>query len=36
MSAERGDLYATVNVALPKQLTPEQRLHYEELAKLSS
>jgi curved DNA-binding protein len=35
-SAERGDLYATVNVALPKQLTPEQRLHYEELAKLDS
>jgi curved DNA-binding protein len=31
---ERGDLYATVNVSLPRQLTPEQRLHYEELAKL--
>ena len=35
-SEERGDLYATVNVALPKQLTPEQRTHYEELAKLDS
>ncbi len=34
--AERGDLYATVNVTLPKQLTPEQRRHYEELAKLDS
>jgi curved DNA-binding protein len=31
---ERGDLYATVNVTLPRQLTPEQRRHYEELAKL--
>jgi curved DNA-binding protein len=35
-SAERGDLYATVSVTLPKQLTPEQRAHYEELAKLDS
>ena len=35
-SEERGDLYATVNVALPKQLTPDQRGHYEELAKLDS
>jgi len=35
-SSERGDLYATVNVALPKQLSPEQRGHYEELAKLDS
>jgi curved DNA-binding protein len=34
-SAERGDLYATVTVALPKQVTPEQRAHYEELAKLN-
>ena len=32
--ADRGDLYATVNVTLPKQLTPEQRRVYEELAKL--
>jgi curved DNA-binding protein len=31
---ERGDLYATVSVTLPRQLTPEQRRHYEELAKL--
>ena len=31
---ERGDLYAAVNVALPRRLTPEQRQHYEELAKL--
>jgi DnaJ-class molecular chaperone len=35
-SAERGDLYATVSVTLPKQLTPEQRGHYEDLAKLDS
>jgi curved DNA-binding protein len=35
-SEERGDLYATVNVALPKQLTPEQRTHYEALATLDS
>ena len=28
---ERGDLYATVDVQLPKQLTPEQREHFEEL-----
>jgi len=34
--AERGDLYATVSVALPRQLTPEQRRHFEELAKLDS
>jgi DnaJ-class molecular chaperone len=33
---DRGDLYATVNVALPRQLTEEQRRHYEELAKLES
>lgn len=32
--AERGDLYATVNVTLPRHLTPEQRRHYEDLAKL--
>ncbi len=34
--AERGDLYATVSVTLPRQLTPEQRTHYEALAKLDS
>jgi DnaJ-class molecular chaperone len=33
-SAERGDLYATVSVTLPRRLSPEQRRHYEELAKL--
>ena len=32
--AERGDLYAAVAVAMPRHLTPEQRRHYEELAKL--
>jgi curved DNA-binding protein len=31
---EFGDLYATVNVQLPRQLTPEQRAHYEALQKL--
>ena len=31
---ERGDLYAAVTVVLPRQLTPEQQRHYEELAKL--
>ncbi len=29
-----GDLYVTVNVQLPRQLTPEQRQHFEALAKL--
>src|SRR5262249_12972156 len=28
---EHGDLYATVDVQLPKTLTPEQRSHYEAL-----
>lgn len=32
--AERGDLYATVNVTLPRQLTDEQRRHFEALARL--
>jgi DnaJ-class molecular chaperone len=31
---ERGDLYATVDVELPKTLTPDQRQHFEALAKL--
>jgi DnaJ-class molecular chaperone len=31
---EHGDLYATVDVELPRQLTPEQRSHYEALRKL--
>ena len=30
---ERGDLYATVDVQLPRSLTQEQREHYEALAK---
>jgi DnaJ-class molecular chaperone len=34
-SNETGDLYATVNVALPKkELTPEQKEHFEALLKL--
>ncbi|HSK10392.1 MAG TPA: DnaJ C-terminal domain-containing protein [Vicinamibacterales bacterium] len=31
---ERGDLYATVNVRLPRHLTDEQRQHFEALARL--
>jgi curved DNA-binding protein len=31
---ERGDLYVTAEVQMPKQLTPEQRKHYEALAQL--
>ncbi len=31
---EHGDLYATADVQLPRQLTPEQRSHYEALQKL--
>ncbi len=31
--AETGDLYATADVELPKDLTPEQRQHFEALAK---
>jgi DnaJ-class molecular chaperone len=31
---ERGDLYATADVQLPRELTPEQREHFEALAKL--
>ncbi len=30
---ERSDLYATVDVQLPRQMTPEQRDHFEALAK---
>ena len=33
-AGEYGDLYATADVQLPKQLTPEQRAHYESLQKL--
>src|SRR5712692_1545376 len=31
---EHGDLYATVDVQLPRELTPEQRKYFEELQKL--
>ena len=31
---ERGDLFATIEVELPRALTPEQRTHFEALAKL--
>ncbi len=33
---EPGDLYATVDVGLPRQLTPEQRAHFEALQKLEA
>ncbi|MGE5245447.1 MAG: DnaJ C-terminal domain-containing protein [Betaproteobacteria bacterium] len=33
-SEDRGDLYATVDVQLPKELTSEQREHFEALKKL--
>ena len=33
-TGEQGDLYATVDVQLPRELTSEQRKHFEELAKL--
>jgi curved DNA-binding protein len=33
---EQGDLYATVEAELPRDLTPEERSHYEALAKLAS
>jgi DnaJ-class molecular chaperone len=33
---EVGDLYATVDVELPRELTSEQRGHFEELKKLES
>jgi len=31
---EVGDLYATIDVQLPRELTPEQKKHFEELQKL--
>jgi DnaJ-class molecular chaperone len=31
-TGERGDLYVTVDVQLPKELTPEHRAHWEALA----
>ena len=33
-SAERGDLYVTVDIDIPLQLTPEERKHYEALQAL--
>jgi DnaJ-class molecular chaperone len=33
---EHGDLYATVEAELPRDLTAEERTHYEALAKLAS
>ena len=33
---EHGDLYATVDVQLPRELTPEQRTHFEALQKLQN
>jgi curved DNA-binding protein len=35
-SDEVGDLYATVDVELPRELTPEQRAHFEALRKSES
>ena len=35
-SGEAGDLYATIEVQLPRTLTPEQKKHFEELQKLES
>lgn len=31
---EHGDLYATVEAELPRELTPDERVHYEALARL--
>jgi DnaJ-class molecular chaperone len=31
---DRGDLYATVDVQLPRQLTPEEQALFESLQKL--
>jgi curved DNA-binding protein len=33
---EHGDLYATAEVQLPRDLTPEQREHFEALQKLDT
>jgi DnaJ-class molecular chaperone len=35
-SGETGDLYATADVQLPRELTPEQRAHFEALQKLET
>ncbi len=34
-SEEKGDAYARVEIQLPSQLTPEERTHYEAIAKLN-
>jgi DnaJ-class molecular chaperone len=31
---DRGDLYATIEVQLPRELSPEEKIHYEQLHKL--
>jgi DnaJ-class molecular chaperone len=33
---QTGDLYAAVDVQLPRDLTPEQRTHFEALSKLET
>ena len=33
---ERGDLYATVEIAIPARLTPDERQHFEALRRLES
>jgi hypothetical protein len=33
---EQGDLYVTVDVQLPKELTPQQREHFEALKNLQT
>ena len=33
---DHGDLYATIDVELPRALTPEQRSHFEALQKLET
>ena len=33
---EQGDLYATINVQVPRELTPEQREHFEALKRLEA
>jgi curved DNA-binding protein len=35
-AGERGDLYATIEAELPRDLTAEERSHYEALAKLAT
>ena len=35
-TGENGDLYATADVQLPRELTPEQRAHFEALQKLEA